>query len=211
MKKTRLLLVDDHPEIADGLLTMIGDSKEFSLTETVRSSSKALEILKKKKGQIDIALIDYSLKGSEINGITLTKIIVKRFPQIKVLAFSGYDEHSIITAMLRAGALGFLLKDGNRKETLRAIKKVAKGEMYFPMLNEKKRNKDADCSFKSILSKREKEIAKLILEGDTSEMIAKKLFISKSTVDTHRKNIIHKLGIRHSAALPGYMKDHPLL
>jgi two-component system nitrate/nitrite response regulator NarL len=138
----------------------------------------------------------------KIDGIAATKIIQKEFPQTKVVAFTMFDQEDAIRQMLDAGAVGYILKNSSLQVVLEAIRTVATGKSYFDKkihLPSAEKN-----TSKSVLSRREKEILGLIGRGKTSHQIADQLFIGKSTVDTHRKNMIRKLGLNGAGELLRY-------
>ncbi|WP_369803407.1 LuxR C-terminal-related transcriptional regulator [Flavobacterium sp. LM4] len=126
------------------------------------------------------------------DGISATKIIKDRFPEIKVIAFSMFDQSDAIEQMKRAGASGYIMKNSPLKKLILAIREVAVNKTFF---DDAIIVKDELTKTNILLSNREKEILKLIGEGKTSNDIADVLFISKSTVDTHRKNILKKINL----------------
>lgn len=127
------------------------------------------------------------------DGICATKTIKKEFPNTKIIAFSMFDQAEAIHQMKDAGASGYIMKNSSLKKVLEAIRIVAKNGSYF---DDDITTTDLTSKEEIVLSTREKEILRLIGEGKTSQEIADILFIGKSTVDTHRKNILKKMNIQ---------------
>jgi DNA-binding NarL/FixJ family response regulator len=217
MKKTvKILITDDHHLVRQGLKLILKNQDElvFEVLE-VDSGEKAIKMFQTEK--IDIALMDISMEG--MNGIDATKAILSENSFAKIIALSMHSETYLIRKMIDAGAVGFVLKDTESDELLRAIKTVLKGQNYYTNevslklmghFKEKVReeyNEDLAISFK--ISKREIEILDLIAKQLTNEEIADKLEISKRTVDSHRQKILAKLGLKNTAGLIHYaMKNH---
>ncbi|HRN97991.1 MAG TPA: response regulator transcription factor, partial [Flavobacterium sp.] len=124
------------------------------------------------------------------DGITATRQIKEQFPQIKVVAFSMFDQEQAVQQMREAGASGYIMKNSSLAVLLDAVRTVAQGKAYF---DEGLTVKNADGKDEALLSSREAEILRMIGQGKTSQEIADILFIGKSTVDTHRKNILRKM------------------
>ena len=145
----------------------------------------------------------------ETNGIDATIEVKKNYPDVNILALSMHGEHNYILKMLEAGATGYILKNAGKEEMLTAIISVASGNSYFsrevssrlieylnkPQVNIKNTDKDIP------LTNREIEILKLIAQEYSNSEIAEELFISVRTVDTHRRNLIEKLGVKNTAGL----------
>ena len=152
------------------------------------------------------------MSGGELDGIDATKYITEHFPEVKVLALTMHTDESHITRMLQVGAMGYILKNTGKKELTEAIKTVASGESYFAkeasevIMRRLMKNKSLQKGkFANVeLTKREKEVLKLIAEENTNHEIADKLFISPRTVDTHRRNLLQKLKVKNTAGLVKY-------
>jgi DNA-binding NarL/FixJ family response regulator len=140
-----------------------------------------------------------------LNGIEATRRIAKRVPQTRILVLSMYSDEAYVTQMMKAGATGYLLKDSAGVDLLEAVQSVAQGKSYFSpavarlMLDDYARQRGPDDDRYESLSDREREIFQLIAEGKANKEIAALLFISLSTVETHRARIMEKLDL-HSAA-----------
>jgi DNA-binding NarL/FixJ family response regulator len=208
MKKIRILIVDDHQLILDGLKALITNAPEFILAGEATSGAEALSLARSSK--FDIVLMDIEMDG--INGIETTRQLIKERPDAKVLALTMYNEKGMITKALEAGAFGYVLKNVNKDELVEAIRKVAAGEKYFSSevittLQEKKSTQilaEKDSTDVNKLTKREIEILSLIAQGLSNREVGEKLFISHRTVDTHRTNMMEKLQIKNIAGLIRY-------
>ncbi len=221
MKKIKVLIVDDHKMVRNGIRTMLEtpDKKYKFLLQETENAEEGIE--KAKKGMFDVIIMDYQLP--RCNGADATRMILTSNPEAKVLALSSYDEYMYIDNMLKANAKGYVLKNISRDELIHAIETIMSGGVYysnevalklisFENSNDaKKKSSRLDEEKEGILSKREIEILKLIAEEYTNEEIANKLFISKRTVDTHRQNLLNKLNVKNTAGLVKCAIDLKLL
>lgn len=203
MKKTNIFIADDHPVIRDGIRSVFSGTNEFKVVGEAGSGIEALEGISTLKP--DLVLMDITMP--ELDGIAVTKRVVDGFPEIKVIMLSMHADPFRAIEAFRAGASGYVLKDSAPEEILKAAHKVLKGLKYASpavsegLLNDfvekiKKEEGPADT-----LTEREKEIIRLIAGGATSNEIGRKLFISTSTVKSHRNKIMKKLGINDMASL----------
>ena len=202
MTKTRLAIVDDHAVVIDGLRTMLAAFPELEVTFTTQSGTVLLDYLQ--TASPDVVLMDIQMP--EINGIDLCKQVTKLHPQIKVIAFSSFDDSAYVKQIFRSGAKGYLLKNSDKHTIVKAIEAVMQGEEYMDdaikkILLQESLTGQRRSIFEVPLTKREKEILKLIAEGLSSQEIADKLFISLRTVETHRLNINQKLDVKNTAGL----------
>lgn len=198
-KTYKIFIVDDHPVVVDGLSSLINHLPEMKVCGSAENGRNAIAGIQ--KSLPDVALLDINLP--DMSGIELCKAIRQQFPQIKILAISTYRERSYISRMIENGASGYLTKNASHQEIAEAIKTVLNGKLYM--------NISMDSSGQApgfhhhemvpLLTKREKEVLAYIADGYTNNQIAKKLFISPSTVDTHRKNMLTKLDVNNTAAL----------
>ena len=215
MKKIRILIVDDHQLILDGLKVLIKDVPEFIFAGEATSGIEALKLAR--SSQFDIVLMDIEMDG--INGIETTRLLLEEYPTAKILALTMYNEKGMINKALEAGASGYVLKNVNKEELIEAIKKVVSGENYFSSevittLLEKKSTKiitNKEIPDLDKLTKREVEVLKLVAQGLSNREAGEKLFISPRTVDTHRTNIMEKLQIKNIAGLIRYAIEHNYL
>ncbi|WP_025742585.1 response regulator transcription factor [Aquimarina pacifica] len=195
-------IAEDHQCLIDGVELLLRYEDEISIVGMANDGEELLSIVRKK--QPKIVLMD--IRMPKIDGIAATKIIKKEFPHIKIIAFSMFDQEDAVRQMVVAGAKGYLLKNSPLEEVLTAIHEVIKGNTYYDatidpsFFSEKKTQRVK----KQLLSKSEREILTLIGQGKTSSEIAAIRFNSVSTIETHRKNIIRKLGLKGKGELLRY-------
>ncbi len=197
MDKIRVLVVDDHPMVLEGMQAMLAQIDFLSVTGLARNAYEAIELIRSQNP--DIVITDISMP--EISGIELTARIRKEYPAIRVIAMSTFNERSLISQMIQQGASGYLLKSASREEIEEAILTVNANKLYMSLnlaLNEKEQS---EISKSPVLTSREKDVLSLIAEGLTNPQIAEKLFISTYTVDSHRKNLLTKFNVNNTAGL----------
>lgn len=189
-----ILIVDDHPIVAEGLQKLISDKgidAKCFVAFSVADCMRQLPLVRP-----NLVLLDYSLPDG--NGIDLCKQILDFDAKIKVLGISSFREQSIVNKLIELGAMGYVLKNASDDEIHTAITSVLKGEKY---LCESTIEVLETPDNKAILTRREIEVLKHIADGFTNPEIAEKLFISPLTVDSHRKNLILKLNAKNTASL----------
>jgi DNA-binding NarL/FixJ family response regulator len=201
----RMLIVDDHKMVRDGLRVMLSSLKKSLHIDIDEAESGEEAILKTERKAFDMLIIDYQLphkSGAE------TIAAIRRFrPGIKVLALSNYDELPYIQSMLDAGANGYVLKNIEPPQMLNAIHTILSGQAYYSnevaikLINLNESKVKERLLDKNKLTKREKEVLKLIGMEYTNEEIAGKLSLSKRTIDAHRQNIIIKLHAKNTVGL----------
>ena len=204
----KVLLVDDHQIFRDGIVSLFSDQDEICILDVASNGEEALNKLR--FSSFDVMLLDISMPGkSGIEVIAEAKAIL---PEIKILILSMHTGEDYIFKALRAGALGFLAKQNTTKpELIKAIKAISEGKEYFNesivlimqqhYVNSARNIDDEAKSNYNLLSNREKEILKLVLEGLSNNELAKKLFVHIRTVETHKTNIMQKLGLKNSVEL----------
>ncbi len=190
----RLIIAEDHQSLIDGVKLFISFESDIQVVADVNDGEMLIE--KVRIHQPDVILTD--IRMPKCDGISATRIIKKEFPQIKIIAFSMFDQTEAFLQMKQAGASGYIMKNAPLSKVLHAIRVVARGEYFF---DDSIVTKDTQTNENIVLSNREKEIVRLIGEGLTSQEISEKLFIEKSTVDTHRKNILRKLNLHGKTEL----------
>ena len=197
-----IAIAEDHQSLLDGVHLLLKYEEEISILGMVNDGEALLELVRLK--QPKIVLID--IRMPKIDGIAATKIIKKEFPHIKIIAFSMYDQEDAIRQMIAAGASGYLLKNSPLQEVLQAIKEVHLGNTYYDAAIDPTFLEEDAQQFKKkqLLSKSEREILNLIAQGKSSSEIAALRFNSVSTIETHRKNIIRKLGLKGKGELLRY-------
>jgi DNA-binding NarL/FixJ family response regulator len=205
MQKIKIIIVDDHKMFRDGIRALLEKEKNIEVVADAKDANELIGILKSLTP--DVILMDIDM--GETNGIDATVEVKKSYPDINILALSMHGEHNYILKMLEAGATGYILKNAGKEEMLTAIISVASGDSYFskevssllieylnkPQINIKSTDKEIP------LTNREIEILKLIAQEYSNSEIAEELFISIRTVDTHRRNLIQKLGMKNTAGL----------
>jgi DNA-binding NarL/FixJ family response regulator len=196
----KILLVDDHKIIRD----VLGRFITQNITEDLDQANNGIEAFNMiKKEKYDLVISDINMP--KMDGLELMKEINNYDPELKVIALSMMDDTVSIKKMLKAGAVGYVLKEGNTQELTKAVEEVMKGNNYFSsqvqekiiqsVIDSKVAHKEAD------LSKRELEILKLIFDEQSNQEIADELFISLRTVETHKHNIMEKTGSKNMASL----------
>ncbi|HRE52863.1 MAG TPA: response regulator transcription factor [Flavitalea sp.] len=197
MDKIKIIVVDDHPMVIEGMRAMLQQIDFLELCATANNAYMALEKLREQ--QPDLVITDINLP--EISGIELTARLKKEYPAIKVIGMSTFNERSYISQMIQSGADGFLVKSASKEEIEKAISLVIEGQMYLSVDVNMNNQEKKELKNQPVLTRREKEILHLIADGLTNPQIAEKLFISLNTVDTHRKNLLAKFETNNSASL----------
>ncbi|NMG74750.1 response regulator [Aromatoleum diolicum] len=196
--RIRLLLVDDHQLVRDGLRARLGDIGDIDIVGEAANGQQALAAAESLRP--DLALVDVGLP--DINGIELTSALGERCPALRVLILSMYDSQGYVMSAMRAGARGYVLKDAPSTEIIAAIRAVAAGGVYFSSsLTAALSAPPADTT---ALTEREREVLIFVAQGDSNKRIAQKLDVSVRTVETHRLNLRRKLGIDTAAGLTNY-------
>jgi DNA-binding NarL/FixJ family response regulator len=197
-KKTRFLVIDDHPISREGLVYLINNERDFTVIAEASSAEEALSIIEEK--EVDFALVDISLKG--INGLQLIRKLKNGYPKIKILVVSMHDEALYGERAIDTGADGYIMKEETSNKVLKAIRHILAGNIYVSeameqrvMLGMMKKRQSPGSSIVDKLSDREFEIFQLIAKGMGPALIAKKLNMSVKTVETHRNNIKIKFNL----------------
>lgn len=210
----KLLLVDDHQIILDCLSFMFSSIPNNEVIGTLNESSKVMTYLE--KNEIDIVVTDFNMPN--LSGVDLTLQIKEKYQNIKVLLLTMVEDAPHIREAIIAGVDGYVLKKAGKNELQNAILSLYSGKKYFSQsvideLAAASTNDFKDCKHQTILhlTSREIEILKLIAEELPSNQIAEKLFISTATVETHRRNLMHKLGVKTSIGMVKYAMTHGLV
>ncbi|HZH67672.1 MAG TPA: response regulator transcription factor [Chitinophagales bacterium] len=209
MSKIKLFIVDDHPIFIDGIVGLLEDANEFEIIGTANNGQDFLDKIKDQ--QPDIVLMDINMPV--MDGIEATKKLKETYPDVKVIALTMFNDIRFIKELLEIGAKGYVLKNISRENLVRALETVSEGKPFLDSAvqenvitsmsstdEDELSDKDADSMIKNITT-REMEILQLIALGLTSQDISEKLFISKNTVETHRKNLLAKLNVKNTASL----------
>lgn len=213
MDKLRILIADDHHILLDGLKMLFQKQKDMEIVGSFSNGaavSKALPAL-----NVDIALLDINMPG--MNGYELTRHIRERYPHVRVIILSMYDDAGHIMELVEAGASGYLLKNVTDRELLEAIRAVASGKFYFSAEVSEKittlavQQRRAEENDVPRLTERELEILRLIASEYSNAQIAEQLFISERTVETHRKNMLRKTNNKTIVGLLKYALERQII
>jgi two-component system, NarL family, nitrate/nitrite response regulator NarL len=193
----KVMIVDDHQMFIDGVKSLLGKEKDLHFVAEANSGDQALQILK--ENEIDFVITDINMPG--MSGTELAKTVKEKYPDIKVMVLSMFNEPEIINEIIASEAEGYILKNTGKEELISAIRHIMDDGTFYSnevielMLSSQKMEKKIQ-SKADVLTKREMEILKLICDEYSTSLIAETLFISPRTVETHRKNIMHKTGCK---------------
>jgi DNA-binding NarL/FixJ family response regulator len=205
MNKIKIILADDHQMILDGLSEVLKNHLDLELIGQFPNGKKVIEFVK--SNEVDVAIMDINMP--EMDGITCSKILKMEYPNIKVIMLTMYAQKSFIDEIIKLGIEGCLLKNNSGKELYDAILRVQSGKYYYDKIKDFTDTTEEIASYK--LGEREIEIIKLLAEGLGTNEIATKLYISKHTVSTHRKNILHKTGVNNTTQLVQFAYENKLI
>ncbi len=210
--RKNIILVDDHQIIIDGLKSLLGQMKGVRVVETFTDPRDALFYIEKRK--VDLILTDLSMPI--MSGAKFVELVKERDKNIKVIALTMHDDVKSIKSMITLGADGYLIKNTDYKILQNAVEKVLNNEQYYEakvvdaIINKFKPSVEINGK-RIALSKREIDILERVGDGMTTTDIAKALFISKHTVNSHRRNLNVKLGVNRPAELISRAKELGLL
>lgn len=192
---TKVFIVDDHYMVIEGIRSLLQSEKGIEWTGHAMNAESCLAFLRQQ--QPDVILMDINLPDK--NGIDLCAEVKKLYPSVFIIGLSTFNQQSFIQRMMDNGASGYVLKNATQEELLEGIEAVVRGRLYLSgeaALSLQNNNTEIP-----VLTRREKEVLELIADGLTNNEIAGKLFISVTTVDTHRKNLLAKFEARNIAML----------
>lgn len=192
----KVFIIDDHYMVIEGIRSLLQNEKGIEWVGHASNGASCLAFLQQQLP--DIILMDINLP--EISGIDLCKQVRLQYPSVFVIGLSTFNQQSFIQKMIDNGASGYVLKNATKEELLEAIETVAKGKTYLSHEAAQSLRKSSSTE-KPILTSREKEVLELIANGMTNNEIAQQLFLSVTTVDTHRKNLLSKFNCRNIASL----------
>jgi DNA-binding NarL/FixJ family response regulator len=212
MNHTRLLLVDDHQLILDSLQTLFASIPHVEVVGTVSDSRLVSERLAMTR--VDVLLCD--LHMPHLSGIDLTLCLRKTHPTVKVLLLTMAEDAPTIREAVRAGVAGYALKRAGRDELEKAVTTLMQGQRYFSIevldqLARLDENTTAEHNSLTALTDREVDVLRLIADENPSHRIAEKLFISVPTVETHRRHLMQKLGVKSVVGMVKYAMKHGLV
>ncbi|WP_171240610.1 response regulator transcription factor [Ruegeria sp. HKCCA5491] len=202
----RVLIVDDHPMVAEGIQSILESYDEIQVVGTLSSGQEAVE--KATDLAPDVILMDLNMPG--LGGLSATEIILERLPRTHILILSMHDSPEYISTALSHGAKGYVLKDVPTEEIKQAIDAVMRGEQYLCTGASGSLQPKGE-STREALTGREQTILLELAQGKSNKEVAQALDISVRTVETHRKNIKRKLGISSTAGLTRYALEHGVL
>lgn len=193
----KVFIVDDHYMVIEGIRSLLQNEKSIEWMGHAGNAASCLAFLQQQKP--DVILMDINLPDK--SGIDLCKEVKEKYPAIYVLGLSTFNQQSFIEKMINNGASGYVIKNATTQELMEAIDTCAKGKQYLSFDAAVALRKPDSENTIPVITRREKEVLELIAEGMTNNDIAHKLFISSTTVDTHRKNLLIKLGAKNTASL----------
>lgn len=192
----KLFIVDDHFMVIEGIHSLLQNEKQIEWMGHAGNADSCLAFLKQQLP--DVILMDISMPG--LSGIELCKLVREQYPSIFIVGLSTFNQQSFIQKMMDNGASGYVLKNATQEELMEAIETVAIGKTYLSDEVASVLHKD-NANVVPVITRREKEVLDLIAEGMTNNEIAQTLFISITTVDTHRKNLLTKFNAKNTALL----------
>lgn len=212
---TGIIIADDHVIFREGLRVQLDSVNGMKVVGEAGDGRQAVKLAMKIKP--DVVVLDISMPL--LNGIEAARQIIRAVPATRIIILSMYKDRQYITEALKAGALGYIAKEESFNRLVAAIKTVLNGKIYLCpntgniVLNDFVRQLRSVDSAESVspLTDREREVLQLIAEGKTGKNIAGILFVSPTTIDTHRRNIMKKLSIHTTAGLVKYAIQHNII
>lgn len=196
MKK--ILIADDHQIFLAGLRLIFAGNNQFQIAKEVYNGQEVLNAFE--ESFYDFAILDINMPV--YNGLEVCKILGEKYPACKIIILTMYSDMQFVNEFLKSNASAYVLKNAGKAELLLALKMAHKGEKYLSSeLQITSEKYDLDLSKFQSLTKRETDIIKLLVNGKSSQQIAEDLFLSVFTVNTHRKNILHKLNLKNAAGI----------
>ena len=204
MQTTPIIIADDHQLVIDGIKSMLASHPNFEVVGEALNGQEAMDLIQASPEKYSILITDISMPL--LSGIELCKMIKSQFPHIKVLILSMYSSVNVVKESIMAEADGYILKNAGKDKLLEALLQIDNDGMYYseeiiPLIYSQIEKEKVQKENISILTPRELEILKLIVQELTSDEIANRLFLSKKTVDNHRSNILAKTGSKSTIAL----------
>lgn len=201
-----IVIVDDHQVVIDGICAMLTGTEQIEVVGTAHNGKDAIDIVRILKP--DLVLMDISMPV--MDGIEATQMLTRQYPDTKILMLSMLKEQSMVKRALDHGAVGYVLKNEGKETLIEAIEQVASGQKYLSEgVVESQKIQQSQTGPK--ISRRERQVLRLIVNEYTAKEISDELFISINTVDSHRKNLLMKLDVRNTAGLVRMAIEHDLL
>ncbi|QHI36698.1 Transcriptional regulatory protein DegU [Kordia antarctica] len=201
-KEINIIIADDHQIVIDGLKSLLVQHSHIKIIGEASNGLEAIDLIE--KNNIDIAVLDISMP--EMDGVEATKIIKEKHPGVQILILTMHDGSEFIHELVEIGANGYILKNRGKEEFVEALETIAKGQEYLKgkvlniLVDAVRKPKQKAVQF----TKREKDVLRLIIDEHTTAQISAKLNIAHSTVETHRRNLIEKTGVKSSLGLVRY-------
>lgn len=196
MMRIKVFVTDDHYMVVEGLRSLLQNEKNIEWLGHASNADSCLAFLHEQLP--DVILMDINMPGK--SGIELCKAVKEKYPSVLVIGLSTFNQQSFIQKMMDNGASGYVLKNATQEELMEAIQAVAIGKTYLSEEAATSLRKYAESEI-PVITRREKEVLGLIADGMTNNEIAQKLFISTTTVDSHRKNLLTKFEAKNTALL----------
>jgi DNA-binding NarL/FixJ family response regulator len=207
MSVTTIVLADDHHVVRQGLRSLLEAEPDFSVVGEAGDGLEAAQLIERL--QPDVLVLDLMMPG--LNGLEVTRQVSQRSPRTHVVILSMHPNEAYVLEALRAGAAAYVLKESTSAELVRAVREAVAGRRYLsPPLSERaieaymQKAESAALDPYETLTAREREVLHLVAEGHTNAEIAERLFVSRRTVETHRANLMRKLGLRTQTDLISY-------
>jgi len=214
VKRTSLLIVDDHPLVLIGLRDFLSAQRDMRVIGTESDPSRAAEVVLRLKP--DVMIVDLMMPG--LSGMALIRQVHQRSPDMRIVVLSMHSDAAYVSEALHGGAMGYVLKCTEPEALLRAIRAVMSGARYLsPPLSENEvkrhlqRGRQPGIEAHELLTRREREVLRLVVEGKTSAAIAALLGIGVRTVESHRANLLSKLDLHNQTELVRYAVQHGLV
>ncbi len=203
-EKINIIIADDHQMMIDGIRNMLAGTPQYHISAEANNGQAAYEMIAECPDTFQLLLTDISMPL--LSGTQLCKMVKEQFPAIQVLILSMYNNAVAIKEAILAEADGYILKNAGKDELLKALHRITDGGTYFsddivPIIYKQYHQQKIQEEQLKELTEREKEILNLIVKEYTSEEIARKLFISKKTVDNHRQHLLEKTGCKSTVGL----------
>ncbi len=197
------MIADDHQLLIDGIKSTLKEIEDFTIVD---EAYNGFQVLEKLDAGLEVGVILMDINMPKLDGLECTKRVAKKYPDIKIIALSQYDEKRFVKRMVKNGASGYLLKDAGKDQIEKAVRTVYSGEKYFcerlsVRLVQQELKEENNSSLFPKLTERELEVLNLICQELSSQEISEKLFISFHTVESHRANLMYKAGVKNTAGL----------
>jgi DNA-binding NarL/FixJ family response regulator len=213
IKKIRVLIADDHAMVRQGFTVLLNAQPDMEVVGEAADGHEMVELADNLRP--DVILADIGMPN--LNGIEATKLIHRRYPEMPVVMVTIHTSSSYVIRALRSGALGYVIKNDDFQHVIESIRTVSSGQRYLSnqvsqqIIDAVVSGINMDDNFEERISIREREILQLIVEGNNNSQIAKKLVISARTVETHRTNIMRKLGLSSQIDILRYAIRHGII